>query len=90
MLYGRGYEGMEDTKLTVRVPRQVLEDAKRYARDNNTTVTRLISQYLQMVSTVGHPLDQAPIVRRLSGTLPRRITIDDYRRHLEEKYGGEA
>ncbi len=81
---------MEETKLTVRVPRQVLEDAKRYARDHNTTVTRLVSQYLQQVSTAGHPLAEAPIVRRLSGTLPRRITVDDYKRHLEEKYGGEA
>ncbi|MDI7277654.1 MAG: DUF6364 family protein [Anaerolineae bacterium] len=81
---------MEETKLTVRVPRQVLEDAKRYAREHDTTVTRLISQYLQRVSTAGHPLADAPIVRRLSGTLPRHVTIDDYRKHLEEKYGGEA
>ncbi len=78
---------MEETKLTIRVPRQVLEDAKRYARQRNTTVTRLVSHYLQQVTTSGHPLAEAPIVRRLSGTLPKDLTIDDYCRHLEDKYG---
>ncbi len=81
---------MEETKLTVRIPRQVLEDAKRYAREHNTTVTRLVSHYLRQVSTAGHPLAEAPIVRRLSGTLPEDLTIHDYRRHLEAKYGREA
>ena len=81
---------MEETKLTIRVPRKVLEAAKRYARDNDTTVTRLISQYLEQVSIEGNPLAKAPIVRRLSGTLPPHVSVDDYKRHLEEKYGREA
>jgi len=81
---------MEETKLTIRVPRGVLEDAKRYAREHGTTVTRLVSQYLQRVSTEGHPLARAPIVRRLSGTLSPRVTLADYRKHLDEKYGDQA
>ena len=35
-----------DTKLTVRVPRHLLENAKRYARENNTILTELIFTYL--------------------------------------------
>ncbi len=81
---------MEDTKLTIRVSRKVLEEAKRYARENNTTVTRLVSQYLEQVSIQGDPLAKAPIVRRLSGILSPDITIEDYKKHLEEKYGSEA
>jgi predicted DNA binding CopG/RHH family protein len=30
---------MEETRLTVRVPRDLLESVKRYAAENNTTFT---------------------------------------------------
>ena len=36
-----------DTKLTVRVPRHLLVNAKRYARTHQTTLTELISAYLR-------------------------------------------
>jgi hypothetical protein len=78
-----------DTKLTVRVPRQLLEKAKRYARENNTTLTELISAYLQRIPVEGSELDNAPIVRRLTGTLSQNVTLDDYKKHLEEKYRGQ-
>lgn len=81
---------VEETKLTIRVPRQVLEDAKRYARQHDTTLTRLISQYLRRVSMQGDPLADAPIVRGLSGTLSPSVSVEDYRKHLEEKYGSQA
>lgn len=81
---------VEETKLTIRVPRQLLEDAKRYARQHDTTLTRLISQYLRRVSMQGDPLADAPIVRGLSGTLSPSVSVEDYRKHLEEKYGSQA
>ena len=77
---------MEQTKLTVRVPRELLENVKRYAAQNNTTLTDLIETYLRRIPTQ-EPLDDAPIVRRLSGILPKEVSIQDYREHLEEKYG---
>ena len=33
---------MEQTKLTVRVPRDLLENLKHYVAENNTTITDLI------------------------------------------------
>ena len=77
---------MESTKLTVRVPRDVLEEAKRYARENQTTLTRLISEYLRQLDVENDPLANAPIVRRLSGTLSPDVSIEDYRQYLESKY----
>jgi len=77
---------MEQTKLTVRVSRDLLENVKRYAAQNNTTLTKLIEAYLHRVVTQGS-LDDAPIVRRLSGILPRDVSVQDYRDHLDEKYG---
>jgi hypothetical protein len=80
---------MEQTKLTVRVLRDLLENAKRYAARNNTTLTDLIEAYLRRIPAQGL-LDDAPIVRRLSGILPENISIPDYHEHLEEKYGRQT
>jgi len=77
---------MEETKLTVRVPRELLENVKHYAAQNLTTLTKLIEAYLRRIP-VQHPLENAPIVRGLSGALSPEGTTQDYRKHLAEKYG---
>ena len=51
---------MEKTKLTVRIPRDVLEGAKRYARENRTTLTRLVSEYLRQLTAQSDPLPYQP------------------------------
>ncbi|HMD81096.1 MAG TPA: DUF6364 family protein [Anaerolineales bacterium] len=57
--------------MTVRVPRDQPENVKRYAAENNTTITDLIEAYLGRIPAQ-KPLDDAPIVRRLTGqTIPR-------------------
>lgn len=76
----------EKAKLTVRVPLDLVENIKRYAAQNNTTLTNLIEAYLRRTSSQQH-LENASIVRRLSGTLSPEVTFQDYRQHLEEKYG---
>jgi hypothetical protein len=78
---------MEETKLTVRISRDLVEKAKQYAAQNHTTLTNLIEAYLQNIPAQGL-LAEAPIVRRLTGSLSQDVSIEDYRRHLEEKYGG--
>jgi hypothetical protein len=79
---------MDRTKMTVRVPRDLLEGAKRYASEHDTTLTRLVSEFLRQLSIQGDFLADAPVVRRLSGTLAPEASIEDYRKYLEEKYGG--
>ena len=78
---------MEKTKLTVRVPRNLLEGAKRYAEEHDTSLTRLISEYLHRLSVETDTHKDAPVVQRLSGILSQDVDVDDYRRYLEEKYG---
>jgi hypothetical protein len=81
-------EARMDTKLTIRVPRKLLENAKRYAKAHNTTLTALISTYLQHIPAELEPLDQAPVVRQLTGLISTNLSVDDYIKHLEEKCGG--
>jgi hypothetical protein len=78
---------MEKTKLTIRLPRDLLEGAKRYAREHNTSLTRLVSAYLRQLSTEDDPLADAPTVRRLSGILPQDASVQEYRTYLEQKHG---
>ena len=78
-----------DTKMTVRVNRCQLENAKRYATQHNTTLKQMIAAYLDRIPTESDLMDNAPIVRQLSGVLSQNVTIEDYKKHLEEKYGGK-
>jgi hypothetical protein len=78
---------MEKTKLTIRVRRDWLEGAKRYALANNTTLTRLVSEYLRRLTIEKDPLSEAPIVQRLSGMLSQDVSMRDYQDYLEQKYG---
>lgn len=81
---------MEETKLTVRVPKRTLTIAKRYAARNNTTLTRLIAIYLEKIerSEVEEREGLSPVVQRLRGSLSGSVTEEDYRRYLEDKYLG--
>lgn len=78
---------MEKTKLTIRVPRDLLDGAKQYAGEHNTTLTRLVSEYLRRLGAQDDPLADAPVVRRLSGFLSQDASVEDYGAHLEEKHG---
>ena len=78
---------MEKTKLTIRVPRDLLDGAKQYASEHNTTLTRLVSEYLRRLGAQNDPLADAPVVRRLSGSLSPDAAVEDYATFLEEKHG---
>ncbi len=81
---------MERTKLTIRVDRDLLEQAKRYARENDTNLTRLVSTYLGRIVSRNDPLTEAPTVRRLSGILPPEASVEVYQKYLAEKYASQS
>jgi hypothetical protein len=74
-------------KLTVRVDRRWIEPAKEYARDHNTSLSTLISEYLRRLTRERQDFEDAPILQRLAGILPSDVSMDEHREHLEEKYG---
>lgn len=76
----------EKTKLTVRIDRRALDRAKRYAADHDTSLSKLISEFLGRLDTEGRPA-RTPILTKLTGILPAGASIDDHRRHLVKKYG---
>ena len=77
---------MEQTKLTSRLPRDLLEGAKGDANEHNMTLPRLASEYLRRLGTQDDLLADAPVVRRLSGTLSHDASVDHYPKALKGKH----
>ena len=78
---------MKEQKLTIRISQNVLDGAKRYAREHGTSLTRLVTSYLERLGTTGDGLDSAPITRSLSGSLPSSAGRAEYRDRLEQEHG---
>jgi hypothetical protein len=76
---------MEKTKLTLRIEQSIIESAKDYAEQHDTSLSRLVSEFLRSLRA---PTDgpSAPILDELSGILPPDVSAMEYHRHLEEKY----
>jgi hypothetical protein len=78
---------MEQTTLTIRLPSDLIQGARRYAEQHQTSLTQLIALYLRRLIAQEHLLDNAPIVGHISGILPADASIDEYHAYLEEKHG---
>jgi len=77
---------MSRKKLTLSVDEQVIEGARRYSRRHNTSISQLVSNYLAQLDADQGAATYSPTVRRLLGILPGDATVEQYHRHLEEKY----
>lgn len=70
----------------LQIPSDIVEKASAFADQHGTSLARLISEYLRRLEP-DDLLASAPIVRRLAGTLPPDVSLADYDRYLDEKYG---
>jgi hypothetical protein len=79
-----------DTKLTLRLNKQVIDQAKKYAGEHDTSLSKMVENYLEAVvkSTVEeNPV--SPLVRSLSGVVKLQdqdLDKETYHEHLEKKY----
>lgn len=83
-----------DTKLTLKLNHTVIEKAKEYAKEKNTSLSRLIENYLQSITEKGTAKESSkitPLVKSLSGIIDmKEKEIDNYKKeyasHLVKKY----
>lgn len=85
-----------ETKLTLRMDEKIIKAAKRYARKRGTSLSRLVADYLEMVSAKGtssgsaSTFERTPILSEISGVLqktsPKKDLHKEYHNHLEKKY----
>ena len=77
-------------KLTLQLNKDVIEQAKAYARTQDVSLSKLIESLLsKLVSEKDEPGSISPLVKSLSGVieLPEDYNFrEDYTDYLEEKY----
>jgi uncharacterized protein DUF6364 len=74
------------SKLTLSVEKSVVSRARRYAKQNGVSVSKMVEDYLAAVVTPSHADDRdSPILHSLRGSL-KSAHIKDYRRHIGAKY----
>jgi len=72
-------------KLTLSVNPAVVSRAKRYAKRQGVSVSRLVEAYLASISEEAATADLPPVVASLRGAL-KKSDPGAYRRHLVRKY----
>lgn len=79
-----------DTKLTLKLDEEVIEKAKDYARSKGTSLSGLIENYLQKITTEKKSKRKiTPLVKSLSGIIDLPKDYDhkmDYTDYLMRKY----
>lgn len=77
---------MEKTKFTIRIEQETLERARRYANRHGTTVTRLVREFFRSLDKEMLSQSNTPILDELSGSLSPEASLEEYHKHLEDKY----
>ena len=77
---------METAKVTVRLPREDIEFAKRYARIHRMTFTELIDRHLRQLRSQAES-EIHPEVEKISGLVPHDVDARaEYHEHLLKKH----
>lgn len=79
-----------DKKLTLSLNQRIIEQAKKYAKLNNTSLSKLIESYLATITaTTSDNSKITPLVKSLSGVIELPSNFDekaDYSNYISEKY----
>ncbi len=77
-----------DTKLTLKLNKEIIEKAKLYTESKQISLSKLIENYLILITK--EPLEKTtPLVDNLSGVIELtfdNIDKDDFSAYLSEKY----
>lgn len=78
-------------KLTLRLEKDLIKEAKKYADEKGTSVSQLVADYFALLKAhktrTKTEKKISPIASSLSGILKKsELSEDDYKTHLEEKY----
>jgi macrodomain Ter protein organizer (MatP/YcbG family) len=79
-----------DTKLTLKLEQKIIERAKDYAKKHNTSLSKLIENYLQSLTKKADETEKiSPLVKSLSGIvdIPKNYNHkEEYSDFLMNKY----
>lgn len=79
-----------DTKLTLKVNKAIIENAKIYAKKKNTSLSKLIESYLNVLAGPQQSTHEVTaLVKSLSGVIKLPEGFDhkqEYKKHILNKY----
>lgn len=76
-----------ESKLTLRLDREIIDRAKEYAQEKNISLSKLIENMLSRVTNKDtFNTEITPLVESLSGIIKSNDKDDDYGDYLSEKY----
>lgn len=81
-----------DTKLTLKLKKKVIDQSKKYASDHNTSLSKLIENYLSAITKETSSEEEiSPLIKSLSGVIELSLSKDInhkelYQKHISEKY----
>jgi hypothetical protein len=77
------------TKLTLRLEKQLVDLAKEYASTQGKSVSKMVADYFMLLNNALDTKDDevSPITKSLKGSLSKTKTGEsNYKKYLEEKY----
>ena len=73
-------------KLTLRLDESLIKRAKIYAKNNNKSLSQVVADYFQLLTTKRTENTEIPIITQSLTGIIKGVDEDDYKRHLEQKY----
>jgi hypothetical protein len=78
-----------DTKLTLKLDKLIIENAKEYAKEKNISLSKMIENYLQAITNKRkNEIEISPLVKSLTGVIGQQDDNykKDYTDYLSKKY----
>lgn len=79
-----------NTKLTLNIDQNIIEEAKNYAKENRVSLSKLIENYLHSLTKKSKPKSKvSPLVESLTGVITldeKRDYKKEYIHYLDKKY----
>ena len=77
-----------NTKLTLNLDKEIIEEAKNYAKNHRVSLSKLIENYLNSLTRKSKKKSTvSPLVESLTGIIPNDYNErEDYRNYIDKKY----
>jgi len=75
------------TKLTLQLEYELIQQVEAYAKQQNKSVSQIITDYLQQLAQANKNTVVTPITQSLVGILQgHKVGDEDYKQYLRDKY----
>ena len=77
-----------NTKLTLNLDKEIIDEAKTYAKSHSVSLSKLIETYLNSLTRASKKKSTvSPLVESLTGIIPSDYDEkNDYRNYIDQKY----